>query len=35
MSFDAVCNGEAYSRPEQAFLYVGDLEEVRVKAKSI
>src|SRR5262245_11174444 len=34
-SFDAICNGEADSLPEQAFLYVGDLEEVRAKAKSM
>src|SRR4051812_43143955 len=34
-SFDAICSGEADSLPEQAFLYVGDLEEVRAKAKSM
>src|SRR6058998_1224878 len=34
-SFDAICNGEADSLPEQAFLYVGDLEEVRAKAKEM
>jgi F0F1-type ATP synthase beta subunit len=34
-SFDAICNGEADSLPEQAFLYVGDLEEVREKAKGM
>src|SRR6185436_2066984 len=34
-SFDAICNGEADSLPEQAFLYTGDLEEVKAKAKSM
>ena len=34
-SFDAICNGEADDLPEQAFLYVGDIEEVRAKAKSM
>jgi F-type H+-transporting ATPase subunit beta len=34
-SFDAICNGEVDSIPEQAFLYVGDIEEVRAKAKSM
>src|SRR5437762_715664 len=34
-SFDAICNGEVDNIPEQAFLYVGDLEEVRAKAKSM
>jgi F-type H+-transporting ATPase subunit beta len=34
-SFDAICNGEADSLPEQAFLYVGDLDEVRAKAKAM
>ncbi len=31
-SFDAIINGEADDLPEQAFLYVGDLESVRAKA---
>src|SRR2546430_356789 len=34
-SFDAICNGEADDLPEQAFLYVGDLSEVRAKAKEM
>jgi F-type H+-transporting ATPase subunit beta len=34
-SFDAICNGQADDLPEQAFLYVGDLEEVRAKAKEM
>ncbi len=34
-SFDSICNGEADSLPEQAFLYVGDLEEVKEKAKGM
>ena len=34
-SFDAICKGEVDSIPEQAFLYVGDIEEVREKAKSM
>ena len=34
-SFDAICNGEADDLPEQAFLYVGGLDEVREKAKSM
>src|SRR5688500_2259149 len=34
-SFDAICNGEVDSIPEQAFLYVGDIEEVRAKAKAM
>jgi len=34
-SFDAIANGQADDLPEQAFLYVGGLEEVREKAKSM
>jgi F-type H+-transporting ATPase subunit beta len=34
-SFDEICNGGADSLPEQAFLYVGSLDEVREKAKSM
>jgi F-type H+-transporting ATPase subunit beta len=34
-SFDAICNGEVDSIPEQAFLYVGDIEEVKAKAKAM
>ena len=34
-SFDGICNGEADDLPEQAFLYVGALEEVREKAKEM
>jgi len=34
-SFDAICNGEVDDLPEQAFLYVGDIEEVRAKAKGM
>jgi F-type H+-transporting ATPase subunit beta len=34
-SFDAICNGDVDTIPEQAFLYVGDIEEVRAKAKSM
>ena len=32
-SFDAICNGEADSLPEQAFLYVGDLDEVKERRR--
>jgi F-type H+-transporting ATPase subunit beta len=34
-SFDAICNGDVDSIPEQAFLYVGDIEEVKAKAKTM
>ena len=34
-SFDAICNGEVDDLPEQAFLYVGDINEVRAKAKAM
>jgi F-type H+-transporting ATPase subunit beta len=34
-SFDDICNGGADDLPEQAFLYVGALDEVREKAKTM
>ena len=34
-SFDDICSGRADDLPEQAFLYVGDIDEVREKAKSM
>ncbi len=34
-SFDEICNGAADSIPEQAFLYVGSIDEVREKAKGM
>jgi F-type H+-transporting ATPase subunit beta len=34
-SFDEICSGKADDLPEQAFLYVGDLNEVREKAKAM
>src|SRR5215217_3642304 len=34
-SFEAITNGDVDSIPEQAFLYVGDIEEVKAKAKSM
>jgi F-type H+-transporting ATPase subunit beta len=34
-SFDAIIKGEADDLPEQAFLYVGDIDEVRAKAKEM
>ena len=34
-SFDAICKGEADDLPEQAFLYVGGLDEVRERAKQM
>src|SRR4051812_40208408 len=34
-SFDAICNGQADDLPEQAFLYVGTIEDVRAKAKEM
>ena len=34
-SFDEICNGGADSLPEQAFLYVGSIDEVREKAKKM
>jgi len=34
-SFDEICSGKADDLPEQAFLYVGAIEEVREKAKAM
>jgi F-type H+/Na+-transporting ATPase subunit beta len=34
-SFEAICNGDADDLPEQAFLYVGNLDEVRERAKEM
>ena len=34
-SFDEICNGGADSLPEQAFLYVGSIDEVKEKAKGM
>jgi F-type H+-transporting ATPase subunit beta len=34
-SFDEICNGGADSMPEQAFLYVGSIDEVKEKAKGM
>jgi F-type H+-transporting ATPase subunit beta len=34
-SFDDICSGKADDLPEQAFLYVGTLEDVRVRAKEL
>ncbi len=34
-SFDDICSGKADDLPEQAFLYVGGIEEVREKAKAM
>ena len=34
-SFRAILNGEADDLPEQAFLYVGTIEEARKKAESL
>jgi F-type H+/Na+-transporting ATPase subunit beta len=34
-SFEDICSGKADDLPEQAFLYVGTLDEVREKAKSM
>ena len=34
-SFDDICSGKADDLPEQAFLYVGSLDEVREKAKAM
>ena len=34
-SFDEICDGRADDLPEQAFLYVGGIEEVREKAKEM
>jgi F-type H+/Na+-transporting ATPase subunit beta len=34
-SFDDICSGKADDLPEQAFLYVGNLDEARARAKEI
>jgi F-type H+-transporting ATPase subunit beta len=34
-SFDEICNGKADDLPEQAFLYVGTLDDVRARAKEM
>jgi F-type H+-transporting ATPase subunit beta len=34
-SFDEICSGKADDLPEQAFLYVGDIDEVRAKTKEM
>jgi F-type H+-transporting ATPase subunit beta len=34
-SFDEICNGKADDLPEQAFLYVGTLDEAKEKAKTL
>jgi F-type H+/Na+-transporting ATPase subunit beta len=34
-SFDEICDGRADDLPEQSFLYVGDIAEVRAKAKAM
>ena len=34
-SFDEICDGKADDLPEQAFLYVGNLDEARAKAKEM
>jgi F-type H+-transporting ATPase subunit beta len=34
-SFDEICSGKADDLPEQAFLYVGDIDEVRARAKEM
>ncbi|MGD0540165.1 MAG: F0F1 ATP synthase subunit beta [Tepidisphaeraceae bacterium] len=34
-SFDEICNGKADDLPEQAFLYVGTLDDVRARAKEL
>jgi F-type H+-transporting ATPase subunit beta len=34
-SFDDICNGKADDLPEQAFLYVGNLDDVRARAKEM
>src|SRR5271170_1594307 len=34
-SFDEICSGKADDLPEQAFLYVGDIEDVRARAKEM
>jgi len=32
-SFEEICDGKVDDIPEQNFLYVGDIDEVRAKAK--
>jgi len=34
-SFEEICSGKADDLPEQAFLYVGSIDEVREKAKEM
>jgi F-type H+-transporting ATPase subunit beta len=34
-SFEEICDGKADDLPEQAFLYVGSIDEVREKAKEM
>jgi F-type H+-transporting ATPase subunit beta len=34
-SFEEICDGKADDLPEQAFLYVGDIDEVRATAKGM
>ena len=34
-SFEEICNGQADDLPEQAFLYVGSIDDVREKAKEM
>ena len=34
-SFDDICNGKADDLPEQAFLYVGTIDDVRARAKEM
>ena len=34
-SFNEICEGKADDLPEQAFLYVGSIDEVREKAKEM
>ena len=34
-SFNEICEGKADDLPEQAFLYVGDIEDVRARAKEM
>ncbi len=34
-SFNDICEGKADDLPEQAFLYVGSIDEVREKAKTV
>ena len=34
-SFEEIVDGKADDLPEQAYLYVGDIDEVRAKAKEM